>query len=1272
MQKIFKIHLRLCTEPIENLRLMTQLKLVTKIGFFLILTLFNEKVFAQIAETNSFNESLVLSKEVQNNDGNYVQLLQLNIPYAVDKASISINAIQDLAGNWKTTDLEDISFTSFIQTVDKKMVTNLTIECPKKIKAVKVSYKQQKNQKKDGFSYAANLQDNSILNDGDWYKIRVTNEGFYQLSYAFLSELGLNVNGVSSKNIIVAGNSFGIMPTANDVYRPNDLALNATIIEDGGDGVFNPGDFVAFYSSGAHNIYYNNGTQAYERQKNPNDNYNYYFIGVSNSLSSPEINSVQAPPIDGVEETDFFWNILTHEDDKTNVIKSGKVLYGEKFENKLSYSFPFTFSNAVSDQPLKVVVDVLSRSITTPSYFDITINGQSQDPITASALSDRDYRYGFPVKRVFQLNNGFTSSVNVDIDYAALGTQSIGYLNFIALNVPTENSLSVGNSILRFTPGTQQNILLKQGSSSVYNVTNPTNILKVEGASVGSNYAFASDASAENIYATYNGSNLLSPGVVGKVANQNLHALSGVEYLIIAHPNFVSEANRLAELHRKDGLSVEVVQPSLIYNEFSSGAQDPTGIKDFCKHLYFKNIRDGQPDLKYLLLFGDGSYNNRSYEGNTNFLPTYQSDNSTSQTASYVTDDYFGLLDDNESERPADLVDIGIGRFPVKTIEEARAVVNKVYNYSGANLNEENQDEIFGPWRNKILFTSDDQDGSSDDGHVHMKQANDLSKKVESFKNGYIVEKIFADAFRQESTPGGERYPEVNERIKQSVESGALVVNYTGHGGEVGWAHERILDLTTIQGWTNFNKLPLFVTATCEFSRFDDPERTSAGEMVLLNPKGGGIALLSTTRLVYSSPNFLINNNFYSSLFPNGDEVLRLGDVTKRTKNKCSIQNASSINHLNFALLGDPALRLAYPRNKVHTTHLNGVPVESGLDTLTALGLVRLEGKVVDNSGNLMADFNGVLDVSIYDKPEDISTLVNDNGSPFNYQDRLNIIFKGRASVKNGVFDFQFVVPKDIAPSVGAGYINYYAHSGTDDANGQNDTISVGGISSNAVIDDAGPEVDLTLNKEGFVSGDFVGENPEMIAVVFDESGINTTGNGIGHDLVAILDEQTSNPVVLNQYFKYDLDSYQRGVIQYPFSSLSEGEHTLSIKVWDINNNSASTAIDFIVIKSGEIKVENLINFPNPATNNTTFAFEHNVTGLDVQAQLIITDITGKKVKEITEFINESNYRSKSLSWDLQSDGGVAINNGIYVYKLVLTLPNGNQIDKSGRLVVAR
>ncbi len=1122
-----------------------------------------------------------------------------------------------------------------------------------------------------------NFEENSVLASGEWYKFSIQNNGVYKVTGAFLEELGVNLSGLSSNSINVYGNGGDLLPFENSVFRYDDLQPNSIEMNDGGDGVFGSSDYFLFYGKGPNSWTYNESEGLFEHKKHYYSDQAFYFIGidVAEPIRITDASLADSPATHIVESFDDY---SFYEVNERNMVQSGRELYGEEFDIVTEYNFAgsaFTFPNLDGSSEVSICVDAIGRTLDVgSSSFEIEAQSNSH----TFSINSVSNSYTSPLARAGKgtlsfLPNDGSSDLSVNLNFNKFAANSKGWLNFIRINARRHLVLSGNQMDFRdkesFGPGNISEYKM-QNAASLYRIWDISDVINPENINFnlnGSEAMFRTSSNELKQFIAFKNSNFLSPTAIGSVANQNIHGMGFPDMVVLSNSVFLAQANELADIHREEGLDVEVVTPSQVYNEFSSGNPDITAVKMMMKMLYDKaETADDQP--RYLLLFGDGSYLNNSFEGNTNFILTYQSSNSLSPLGSYVSDDYFGLLDDEEGEGPDDFVDIGIGRFPVRTIEEATNVVSKIKNYQSQNLQSGighcsgiGSDNVFGNWRNQLLFVGDDQDSN-----IHMSQANQLGQQVQVTNPEYDQTKVFLDAYVQESTPGGERYPEVEKAIRDNVERGNLITTYVGHGGEIGWAAERILDITTIQKFQNRNSLPVFLTATCEFSRYDDFERTSAGELLLLNPDGGAIALLTTTRLVFSSPNYALAQNFFDVALEDENFDTRLGDIVRLTKN-ATLSNGT--NKRNFSLLGDPALKMSYPRYTVETLSykdLNGNPI----DTLNALSQVVVSGRILDDNGVFMPSFNGEIVPVVFDKESTVNTLQNDGNSVFQFKTRRNIIYRGRAEVVNGEFSFTFVVPKDINYQFGSGRVSYYGLSQNADAHGFDEDIIIGGSSDGANDDGNGPSIDLFMNDENFVQGGMTNEEPILIAKVFDESGINTVGNGIGHDLTVVIDENSTNTITVNDFYESDLNTFKSGSVRYQLPALEPGEHTLSFKVWDVYNNSNSETIDFIVAEDEEFVLSHVLNYPNPFTTHTEFFFEHNRHCNSLEVDIQVFTVSGKLVKSISRIVNTEGFRSDGIAWDGLDDYGDKIGRGVYVYRVNVRTPTGEKQEKFEKLVI--
>ena len=1094
---------------------------------------------------------------------------------------------------------------------------------------------------------------NSVLSTGNWYKIGVNTDGIYRLSFQDLESLGMNISSINPQNLRIYGHPGGLLPTDNASERTADLEELAIQVIGQSDGSFDANDYILFYGQSP-NQWSLNSSGFFSRQQHYFDNYTYYFI-TADLGEGQRVPSVQS--LSSADTTiTIFDDYQIHENEEVNFIKSGKNWYGDVFDLVDSRTFNFNFPNRIGSANLKMILAANSPSPFN-SNFSIDASGMQTQNLTISGINGSYNRAN--LKTFEELINPSSNTIQVNLEYSSSSSTGKGWIDFIEIN--SQRRLIMSGSQMPFRslasvkPNSTTEFLLSNTNSNtkIWDVTDPLSPNTIAGQISGSEFSFKISTDVLREFIAFNGT-YLSANILGEIENQDLHSMKDVDYLIVSHPTFLEQANRLATFHETKGLNVEVVSPQQIYNEFSSGSQDVSAIRDFAKMLY-----EQENPLSYLLLFGDASYDPKDrLSTNTNYIVSYQSANSTNELYSYVTDDYFALLDEGESLISDALnipfLDIGVGRFPVQTVAEAKSAVDKVIGYSSS--------ESYGDWRLNMCFVGDDNDEQET---VHSLQAEQLADYVASSYPNVNVDKIYLDAYEQESSTGGQRCASANNAISEAVNKGMFVVNYTGHGGELGWAHERILEIDDINSWSNENKLPLFMTATCEFSRYDDPARVSAGEQVFLKENGGAIALLTTSRVVFTGSNLDLNTAFLENLFPKDDDESfpRLGDVLMRTKN--NVTDISNTNHRNFTLLGDPALLLAYPEYDIVLTEIQ--------DSAKALGLVTISGEIQHN-GTKLNNFNGLVFPKVYDKRKEFQTLGQDESPVFVFDLQKNLLFKGKSSVDNGEFTFSFIVPKDINYDFGNGKISLYAKGNIQDvlcdAYGYNLDMVVGGTTSDFEEDYTGPQINLFMNDTNFVVGGITDANPSLYALLYDENGINTVSNGIGHDMLAILDEESANPIVLNDFYESDVNSYKSGVIDYPFNTLSEGKHTLRVKVWDVYNNSAESTTEFVVLPSDNLSIQNLLNYPNPVVDFTSFYFEHNQNNEEMEVILQIMDLQGRIVKRIEQNIIPNGYRYGPISWDGNSEHGAELNTGVYIYSLLARLSNGKTAKNSGRLIL--
>jgi len=1147
---------------------------------------------------------------------------------------------------------------------------------------------------------SANAVSNSVLATGDWYKFRVVKSGVYKVTKSFLQQLGMDTN-VDPRRIKIYGNGGRMVPLSNAVAYPMDLAENAIQVIGEDDGVFHDNDYILFYAEGVDVWNEESFTSV-----NLYDDYSYYYVTASGGNGKRIPLAVQ-PSADPNMTFTVFDDYQYYEVDKFNLGKLGRKWVGDEFRINNIQTFNFDFPNLVTGTPIEIRINAVSGSFG-PSSFKVKANGQELGTIPFATLTTA--MHVAADENLFVGNfSSSTAAVAIQMEYDNGGVPSSnGYLDYISL-LASRSLQGYGRQFLfkNRLAGTnigvgQYQISNASGIAQVWDVTDIYNAVKYENPGQAS-FSFKATLGEVRNYVAVDMSNLYSPSgdSNARIVNQNIKGtifknnqgdFQDIDYLIVTPTFLKAQAEKLANFHRNySQLNVKVVELPQIYQEFSSGKQDIGAIRNLVKYIY-NNASTPEKRIKYVNLFGDGSYDYKNrIPNNTNIVPTFHAffaltsphASNGSYTLNYsnlmafMSDDFYGLMDTNEGYcNGGEHLDLAVGRMLVSSAAQAEAMVDKVIQY--------HDEQSYGRWRNNCLFVSDDVDTQSDASLQF--DLDNLTNGIAAQKPFLNVKKIHTDSYIQVTTAGGNRYPKAKEELLNEMEQGALVINYFGHGGEDGLAQERMFEKLDAQNLSNQYRYPLFITITCEFTRFDNPQRPAGGEYMYWNTKGGAVSLVATTREISQSTGKVLNDKLAEQLFSYGsNNYVPIAEALAEAKNQMT---ASDIRVAFY--IGDPALKLAIPKPKVRLTKINDVPITQPTDTLKALSYVKLSGEVVDEFDNLLSNYKGDLAVQIFDKQMSRATLANDGtryiigytGNPpqpvygdliiMNFTKLGETIFRGNASVNNGLFEFGFIVPKDIRIPVGNGRISFYAknNSPLEDQTGYDTTIKVGGINTNAVADNLPPRIRLYMNDETFVSGGITNESPFLLAFLEDENGINTA-SGIGHDIVAILDGNENNPYILNDYYETEPNDYTRGKLRFPFRNLAKGLHTLTLKCWDVYNNFAMAEIQFIVVGDEDVTLSNVLNYPNPFVSYTEFWFSHNkpFEPLDVQVQILT--ISGKLVKTINQSVATEGFLSRSIKWDGRDDFGDRIGKGVYVYKLtVRSSITGKRAEKIEKLVI--
>lgn len=1129
--------------------------------------------------------------------------------------------------------------------------------------------------------------ENSVLNEGEWYRVAVARDGVYRIDKNFLNSLGVNTSNLNPQQINIYGNGGELLPASNSVPRKDDLVKNAIVVQGESDGVFDDNDFILFYGKGSDTWTLQNAGSSdpyWAHTKHYYSDSSFYFIRVDDTnplrvQTAPEITDPST------QQWSVFQDYQYIENDLVNLNKSGREFFGEAFEITTSANYGFNFPN-VLPQNARLDYGVAVRSLQNTSNFTFNV-GSATITSTNSVVTDS------PTSNIASLNyNGvnFTPSaspINVNVVFNKGNAEAQGWLDFIRVNCV--RGLVMSGNQLRFRDsrtvgqGNITEFFISQSASiaQIWDISDFNNPIRIPIVTGNSSMTFKVNTSEVREFIAFTNGGFLTPTPMGSLANQNLHALNDIDLMIISAPNHLVSANQLADMHREEGLTVAVATPFQVFNEFSSGNPDVIAFRMLMKMLYDR--AGGNADLApdNLLIYGDGSYlinkGISAFSGNN--VLVFESDNSVSPLVSYVSDDYFVFLDDNESGISSDKIDCGVGRIPASSASEGTTYLAKLVAYKSSNTSSDGgafcvgdeTNSSFGSWRNNITFVSDDQDGNGAPFETfHLTGSEVLANAMANNHPEYDISKLYMDTFTQITTPGGERYPQGEEAIRQRIENGSLLVTYTGHGGERGWANERILTIPTIEQFNNINRMPVFLTATCELARYDDPGFDSAGEILLMNPNGGAIAMLTTTRIVTSGSNQEMNNEFFSVAFEKENiSKLTLGKINMLTKNGVSNGNTSK---LNFSLMGDPAMMMVYPKKYVYVNSINGVDITTFNDTLKALEEVTFEGYIGNFDGSKINDFNGFIYPNVFDKETVVQTQNNDGGVVQSYPIFNNNLFRGKASVIGGDFSFKFVVPYDINYTVDTARVSFYAVAGDLDAHGAEKRFRIGGALAGAELNNVGPEIQLYMNDSTFISGGITSTEPVFIARLLDENGINTAGSGIGHDLVAVIDNDTQNPINLNEFYESDLDTYKSGQVRYQLNEVEPGNHRISFKAWDVHNNSSESTLEFLVAEDAGIALDHVLNYPNPFTTQTQFMFEHNQACEFLDVRIQVFTVSGKLVKTINERVKQNGFRSDSIQWDGRDDFGDRIGKGVYVYKLEVRNDLGDRAEEIQKLVILK
>ncbi|WP_301028651.1 type IX secretion system sortase PorU [Parabacteroides goldsteinii] len=1107
--------------------------------------------------------------------------------------------------------------------------------------------------------------DNSVLSKGNWVKIQIEQDGIYKLTYSELKKMGFD----DPSKVSVYG--YGGWPLEEDFTKPyvDDLPAVPVLRKD---------DYILFYGRGTTKWEAQIRNENFTHTNNPYSVYGYYFLTDGAEVKVPEQIKYDKTTSERIETFDDY---LLHEKELVSINLSGRRLF-----EKLSQSTQ-TFNDFGNPETLGIVEGEIYVDC---KFVPLTTTSEAQGEITLSfagnklyngntSLQSGTYTKGKDMELAQKYEYKAGDHLSVKLEYKKSQQPSTdGYVDYIRLNVKRQlktynepytffRSFKSRNHISRF---------VIEGANSacmVMDITDPANCKIIETELTGSTMSFTipeSNSLREFVLIRTDRTDFPVPVSKGAVECRNLHGWSNKDMIIISPSTLRKEAERLKEAHEtQDGLRVEVVTPEEIYNEFSSGTPDATAYRRFMKMLYDKAAsKEDRP--KYLLLFGDGAYDNRfvteswskmSDKERENFLLTFQSENSLDEK-SYVTDDYFGFLDDASNEKSVEScpVDIGIGRFPIRSVSDARKMVNKVIRYM-------NNEEL-GIWKSETCFVADDGGNADKDKNMHMEQADAAAKTVERQASDILAGRLFFDNYVKDFSSSNP-YEAVTSQMNKKLREGLSLINYTGHGNTTSWSDEKVLTQQIIDKFS-YSKLPLWITATCDFCRFD-ALATSAGESIFLNEKSGGIALYTTVRVAYADTNEIINRHFLESLFTqdaNGQYPV-LGDVVKETKRK-----HTGPRNLNFTFIGDPAIKLNLPTYKIRISTINGKDVALDTPNFRAYDEVVVEGEILSQDNLSVDNFNGKLDVKVMDSKISITTRNNfRNESAFKYEDYKNLVYKGSTQVQNGKFSFSFYVPGNISYSGKTGKMILYASDSEQkiEAKGNFTNYKVQGTSDDPLDDHEGPEiVKLYLNDSPFVSGDKVNTTPFFYARLWDQTGVDITEGGVGHDVMLMIDNKPFTSYNLNSYYDNIFGRKGEGEVRFGIPQLSAGMHEAVFKVWDVMGNPTTYTFRFEVDESLKPFITNIVATPTPAKGNVEFHLTHNRPESQMKVGIMVYDIAGRLHWKHEETGSSELFKDYVIDWDLRNNSGSHVRPGVYIYRAAISTNNSKEATEAKKMII--
>lgn len=1103
---------------------------------------------------------------------------------------------------------------------------------------------------------------NSVLSAGKWFRFEATEEGIHRITYQMLASYGIAAS-VDPRTIKIYGNGGYVVSEDTRHGRYEDLTENAITVVGEEDGVFNEGDYILFYARGPSFWFYDTTFKRVRRTHHTFSPKNYYWITSGGDQGKriqiqPSLNDPSAQL--QTTTTAFFGK----EDDKINIGKTGRNYLGDEFSQTIkTRTYETPIDNYIENTPLIYRWAFANKSKETNS-IRIEESGNLIATRFISGVGNDPYTYGYLDSSTASLTSGITGNRSkFSITFNGASASSFGYIDYFEIYY-RKSMTATGNQLTFFSNATAPSQVIAYrmngftGTSvNVYKISDHANIRLMQLTSGGSGeYSFQAQETSgyTNQYFAVTGDQFKTPVNPVQVQNQNLRGITtGAKHIIITHERFLDQANRLQNYRQNQArvpMTSLVVTQQQIFNEFSGGLTDVSAIRDFIKHAY----DNWSEHPEYVFLFGKGHYDYKNIENtNDNFVIPYENTRFLDEIESYCTDDFFAWVNKTDA-----VPDVAIGRVNVVSASQAKSYIDKLISYETSNDRD--------AWRNLITLVADDAlTSTGPDGAPNTEQSETLSTRY--IPKSIIQKKIYLTTYPTVQTSFGRRKPDVTNAIVKAVNDGTLLLNFIGHGSPELWTHEQVfVQSTTIPLFKN-DRLFFLTAATCDFGYYDRVGLFSSTEDLLVKENSGAIGVFTAVRPVFSFFNAQLNNEFHYRMLVSPRDTLNLPitlgkayQITKTTYNQSNDQK--------FHLFCDPALRLNLPQYNASVDSING-KASTLVSQIKALGTVSVKGTIKNESGQTWSDFNGEGIMTVYDSETEIplpeigtyQTMVVPGG----------IIFNGRISVTNGSFATEFVVPKDISYENKNGKVIFYFYNSSGDGLGFTGNVTVGGTDSSITNDGKGPFIDILFDNTEYENAMLVTPNSVLLVKLSDETGLNTTGTGVGHRLEGILNNNESAPIDFSKYFTGDLDAGGKsGKISYRFSDLKEGEYSLRVKAWDVFNNPSQSEASFKVVSDKNLVVDYVYNYPNPFRDHTYFTFQQSLSEA-VKVRILIYTVAGRKVHEIEQpFVNDKFVR---IAWDGRDREGDLLANGTYLYKLIVQSTDGSKKqDILGKFAIVR